>query len=200
METNAIFFEIPNEAPQSGPANFVVSNPTTGQIFAAATFNMQSASPGLYTTNGSGTGQVAAAVYDSKGNYTGNNSPSIPTTAGGTITLWLTGAGYVPGLPADGTAPNGSFNTHATPNVLINGQPAQVLFSGISPQFPGLWQLNVVVPPGTPSSTISPISVVVTLDDYNSNIGGGPSAPSGAPGPDIPLLVGNGLITTIYVK
>jgi len=63
-----------------------------------------------------------------------------------------------------------------------------------------LWQLNVVVPPGTPSSTISPISVVVTLDDYNSNIGGGPSAPSGAPGPDIPLLVSNGLITTIYVK
>jgi uncharacterized protein (TIGR03437 family) len=200
MEQNAIFFEIPNEAPQSGPADFVVSNPATGQVLAVATFNMQSASPGLYTTNGSGTGQVAAAVYDSKGNYLGNNSPSIPTTAGGTITLWLTGSGYVAGLPADGTAPGGTFNTHATPVVLINGQPAQVTFSGIASQFPGLWQLNVVVPAGTPSSTISPISVVVSLDDYNSNIGGGPSAPSGAPGPDQPLLVSNGLITTIYVK
>jgi uncharacterized protein (TIGR03437 family) len=202
METYAIFFEVPNEAPQSGPADFVVSNPTTGQILAAATFNMQSASPGLYTTNGSGTGQVAAAVYDSKGNYLGNNSPSIPTTAGGTITLWLTGAGYVAGLPADGTAPGGTFNTHATPNVLINGTVAQVLFSGISPQFPGLWQLNVVVPANTPSSSLSPggiTSVVVSLDDYNSNIGG-TSLPSGAPGPDEPLLVSNGLITTIYVK
>jgi len=77
-----------------------------------------------------------------------------------------------------------------------------VLASVISPQYPGLWQINVVVPSDTPSSTISPISVVVKLDDYNSNIGG-TSLPNGAPGPDELLTVsngGNGLITTIYVK
>jgi uncharacterized protein (TIGR03437 family) len=203
METNAIFFEIPNEAPQSGPADFVVSNPTTGQILAAASFNMQSASPGLFTTNSSGTGQVAATTYDSKGNPLGTspyaNGPSNPVPAGGILTLWLTGSGYVSGLPADGTAPGGTFNTHSTPTVYIGGQPATVLASVISPQYPGLWQINVVVPANTPSSTIAPVSVVVLLDDYNSNIGGTPG-PNGAPGPDQTLTVTNGLITTIYVK
>jgi uncharacterized protein (TIGR03437 family) len=206
METYAIFFEIPNEAPQSGPADVVVSNPTTGQVLAAATFTMQSASPGLFTTNSSGTGQVAATTLDAKGNPLGNspyaNGPSNPVPAGGILTLWLTGSGFVSGLPADGTTPGGPFNTHSTPLVYINGESAKVLASVISPQYPGLWQINVVVPSDTPSSTISPISVVVKLDDYNSNIGG-TSLPNGAPGPDELLTVsngGNGLITTIYVK
>ena len=71
--------------------------------------------------------------------------------------------------------------------------------SQLSPQFPGLWQVNAVVPAGTPSSTISPISVVVFLDDINSNYGG-TSNPDGTPGADRLLTVPNGLVTTIYVK
>jgi uncharacterized protein (TIGR03437 family) len=201
IDPAVIYFEIPNEAPQSGPADVVVTNTSTGQVLAVNTLTMQPASPGLYTSNASGTGQVAASVYDSKGNYIGNNSPSVPATAGGIITLWLTGAGYIPNLPPDGTPPGGSAYPQLNPPlVYINGEAAVVQASQLSPQYPGLWQINVVVPSDTPSSTISPISVVVKLDDYQSNIGGGPTLPNGNPGNDVELLGSNGLITTIYVK
>jgi uncharacterized protein (TIGR03437 family) len=202
-----ILFEIPNAAPQSGPADFIVTHPSTGQVLAVNTFTMQPASPGLYTLNSSGTGLVAANVYDSKMNCLGNcvNSSSNPVSAGGIIGLWLTGAGYVPNLPPDGVAPGTGKGPQFTPTVLINGEMASVVGSGISPQFPGVWQVNVVVPLDTPSSTITPISVVVKLDDYQSNIGGNTGFFSnGSPLPDMYLLAagggGNGLITTIYVK
>jgi uncharacterized protein (TIGR03437 family) len=199
-----ILFEIPNEAPQSGPADFVVTNTSTGQVLAVATFAMQTASPGIFTSNGEGFGQVAANTYDSKGNPLGTapyyaNGPSNPVSAGGIIGLWLTGAGYVPNLPPDGTAPGSSnFAPQFTPLVFINGEAATVLGSAISPQYPGVWQINVVVPPDTPSSTIQVNSIIVKLDDESSNIGG--TNGIGGPGPDQPLQVPNGLITTIYVK
>lgn len=199
IDPAVIYFVIPNAAPQSGPADIIVTNPATGQILAVATFNMQPASPALYTTNTTGTGQVAAFAYDAKGNSLGVNSPSAPVPAGGTIGLWLTGAGYVQNLPPDGTPPGGSAYPQFTPTVYINGQPATVSGSQLSPQYPGLWQVNAVVPAGTPSSTISPISVVVFLDDINSNYGG-TSNPDGTPGTDRLLTVPNGLVTTIYVK
>ena len=203
VDTAEVLFQIPNATPSSGTADFVVTNPTTGQVLAAATFSMQSASPGIYTLNSAGTGQVAATTYDSKGNLLGTapyvNGPSNPVPAGGIIGLYLTGAGYVAGLPADGTAPNGTFNTHAVPVVHINGEVAQVLGSAMSPQYPGLWQINVVVPADTPSSSLTGgnTSIIVSLDDNTSNIGG--TNGTGGPGPDRSLLVNNG-ITTIYVK
>ena len=46
-----VLIEIPNQAPTSGPADFVISNPTTGQIYATATLNMVAASPGIYAAN-----------------------------------------------------------------------------------------------------------------------------------------------------
>jgi uncharacterized protein (TIGR03437 family) len=205
MDTNVISFEIPNEAPQSGPAQFIVTNTATGQVLAVNTgvYNMQPTSPGIYTTNSGGTGQVAANVYTSAGVCVGNciNGPSNPVLPGGIIGLWLTGAGYVPNLPPDGTAPGGNQFPQFSPIVFINGEVATVVGSQISPQFPGVWQINVVVPADTPASTLQNISVVVELDDYFSNIGAGPSTyPNGSPGPDQALTLANGLITTIYVK
>ena len=155
IDPAVIFAEIPNEAPTSGPADFVVSNPATGQILAAATFNMQAASPGIFTANSEGTGPAAANNYDTNGNALAGaafiNSPSNPVAAGAIIGLWLTGAGNVPGLPADGTAPGGAFYTPVNPVVYINAQVATVVGSAISPQYPGLWQVNVRVPANTPA-------------------------------------------------
>jgi uncharacterized protein (TIGR03437 family) len=44
-------------------------------------------------------------------------------------------------------------------SVLIGGREAQVLFSGLSPQFPGVYQLNVVVAPETPTGNAVPIQL-----------------------------------------
>lgn len=193
-----ILIEIPNEAPSSGPANFVVSNPVTGQIYAVATYNMQQFSPAIYTTNSAGTGPVAALSYDSKGNYLGVNSATIPVSPGGIIDLWLTGAGSIPGLPADGTAPSSAVSTPTVPTVYIGGISAAVVGSAMSTQFPGVWQINAVIPATTAPSSVGPVSVVVSVDSFDSNVVG--TGNDTAPGADQGLTAANGLITTIYVK
>jgi uncharacterized protein (TIGR03437 family) len=201
-----VLFEIPNLAPQSGPADFLVSNPTTGQVYAAATLTMQQASPGIYTLNSEGTGPAVANVTDSHGNYLGSppyvNSSSNPVPVGGYIGLWLTGSGYVSGLPADGTAPGAcGCGPQGNVSVVINGTYSTSIYQGISSQFPGVWQVNAQVPAGTPSGAQT---VIVILDDHNSNIGG--TNATGGAGPDILLQAagasgpGAGLITTIYVQ
>ncbi|HEX5430796.1 MAG TPA: hypothetical protein VFW83_02420 [Bryobacteraceae bacterium] len=185
----AIYFQVPMSTPDSGTADYVVSRPSTGQILAAGTFTMQQASPGIFTQNQIGT--LAAAASNEDGSP---NTPSNRVAAGGVITLWLTGAGKIAGVPPDGTAPGGAFTTPVNPLVFINSvTPATVLYSGTSPQYPGLWQLNVQVPETTPPGTN--IWVLVKMYDYPSNVGGTPS-----PTTDQLLQVGNGLITTISVK
>ncbi len=206
IEPYGVFVEVPNEAPGSGPAEFLVSNPATGQILAAAILNMQQASPGLYTVNSQGTGPVAANNYDVNGiplplaQFI--NSAANPVSAGGIIGLWLTGSGNIPGLPADGTAPNGLFQTPVNPNVYINNTLATVVGSAMSPQYPGLWQVNVTVPSKTPpSSSIGPASVVIQMDSYPSNLGGNTqNQANGTPGADLLIPTNSSLITSIYVK
>ncbi|MBI4874155.1 MAG: hypothetical protein HY822_05935 [Acidobacteria bacterium] len=47
----------------------------------------------------------------------------------------------------------GLEETLATPRVLVDGQPVEVLFSGLAPGFPGLYQVNVRVPSTLPAGS-----------------------------------------------
>jgi uncharacterized protein (TIGR03437 family) len=194
LDSAVVYFQVPMSAPGSGTADFVVLRPSTGQILAAATFGMQQAAPGLFTANQAGTGQAAAQNSDGTA-----NGPANPAARGSVITLWLTGAGYIPGLPPDGTAPGAPIPTPVQPKVFLNGLSvpgANIQYSGVSPQFPGLWQLNVQIPDNVPPG--NNISVLVTMNDYPSNYGG--TSAIGGPGPDQQLTVPNGLVPTIAVK
>jgi uncharacterized protein (TIGR03437 family) len=42
---------------------------------------------------------------------------------------------------------------------LIGGVPALVMFSGLSPEFVGVYQLNVIIQPGTPTGNAVPIQI-----------------------------------------
>jgi uncharacterized protein (TIGR03437 family) len=50
--------------------------------------------------------------------------------------------------------------------VTVGGQNAQVLFAGLAPGYVGLYQVNVVVPPGIPASNTVP--VILTEGDARS--------------------------------
>ena len=72
-----IDFQVPSMAPcgcngEPNSADFVVSSVSTGQILATGTFSMQQASPGFFTSNAAGTGQIAALNHDDNS----VNSPS----------------------------------------------------------------------------------------------------------------------------
>jgi uncharacterized protein (TIGR03437 family) len=197
LGTTTLFIEVPNELPDSGTVDFSVVQPSTGQILAAATFGMQQASPGIFTASANGLGQAAAQNNNSDGSITLNTAGN-GVARGGVITLWLTGAGIIPGLPPSGQPPGAAISTPSVPQVLIGGFPAKVLYSGTSPQLPGLWQINAVVPSNVaPSNTVA-VVVVMSAYNYPSNWGG--TGANGGPGPDRQLTVGNALIPYIAVK
>lgn len=70
-----------------------------------------------------------------------------PAKIGDTIIIYATGLGAVDSAIADGDIPPGKLiNTRQVPAILINGVTAHVSFSGLSPQFVGVNQLNVEIP------------------------------------------------------
>ena len=78
-----------------------------------------------------------------------------PATAGDVLVLYCNGLGAVDqALDADSPAPSSPLAYTKNPvTVTIAGTPATVLFAGLAPGFAGLYQVNIMVPPGlTPSS------------------------------------------------
>lgn len=109
--------------------------------------------PGDPPTQGAIVNAISYAVAD----------PSNPSTAGDALAIFCTGLGAVnPAVPDGAAAPSMPLaNTVATPTVTIGGKNAVPFFSGLSPGFVGLYQIDVTVPAGiTPSSQVP---VVVSI-------------------------------------
>jgi uncharacterized protein (TIGR03437 family) len=170
-----IDFQVPAMAPcgcngEPNTADFVVSHPSTGQILAAGTFQMQQASPGFFTSNAAGTGQIAALNHDDNS----VNSPSNQVARTHIIELYLTGMGRVSGQPPDGMPTPGPVAAPSPTTVIMSPGPgalpaADVIYSGLSPSFPGGWQIDATVPNEVPPSNA--VTTAVTLYDIPSNLG-----------------------------
>lgn len=116
-------------------------------------------SPAFYEIGG---GNIAAR--DQNGGAIGTSNPA---KAGQRLQLFANGLGPVTNQPASGdTAPASPFATCKTPAaVAIGGKPAAIEFCGLAPGFPGLYQLNVIVPSGLPSGANA---VTVTIGSQTS--------------------------------
>jgi uncharacterized protein (TIGR03437 family) len=78
-----------------------------------------------------------------------------PAKMGDTIIIYATGLGAVDNPIADGDIPSKLTNTRTVPTVLIGGVQAHVSFSGLSPQFVGVNQLNVEIPNVAPGNSLA---------------------------------------------
>jgi uncharacterized protein (TIGR03437 family) len=89
--------------------------------------------------------------------------PATPVTAGDVIAIFCTGLGAVDQTIPDGAAaPSAPLaNTLATPTVTIGAQAATVTFSGLSPGFVGLYQIDANVPSGITAGSQVPVVVSV---------------------------------------
>jgi uncharacterized protein (TIGR03437 family) len=125
----------------------VGTNPDGSGLFACTGLvRMDVASPALFAGPGfaTGTGQVAALNEDFTVNSTSN-----PISRGKVIQLFGTGQGFVPNAPPDGEPVTGLLPTPDLPQVIVGTRfvdDSDVQFSGLAPNFSGVWQINVRIP------------------------------------------------------
>ncbi len=147
-----INFQVPGATPVGALEEIQVARISTGQVLASWLFQIDAESPGLFTVDGSGSGQIAAFNQDGSVNNGAN-----PAKAGSVVTLYGTGQGAIHGMPPDGQGAQGIVETSETPQVFINSgfvSGGDVLFSGLAPGFAGLWQINVKVPSDAPPADV----------------------------------------------
>jgi uncharacterized protein (TIGR03437 family) len=78
-----------------------------------------------------------------------------PAGVGDVVAILATGLGAVDSPIANGAGSTDKLRrTVVLPLVLLGGQSAPVAFSGLSPQFPGVNQVNITVPQGAPRGTV----------------------------------------------
>jgi uncharacterized protein (TIGR03437 family) len=139
----------------TGPtATIVVQNGSVNSN--TVTVPVAATSPGVYTLDQSGSGGGAILHTD----YSLVNAAK-PAIGGETVLIYLTGLGTVtPGL-TDGTA--GTITTlyrvDADVWVYVGGEQATVLFKGLAPGYPGLYQLNVTLPQFLKASGNLPLAI-----------------------------------------
>ena len=149
----------------AGPtATIVVQN--GGVNSNTVTVPVAATSPGVYTLDQSGSGGGAILHAD----YSLVNAAK-PAIGGETVLIYLTGLGTVtPGLN-DGTAGNVTtlYTADADVVVYVGGEQATVLFKGLAPGYPGLYQLNVTLPQFLKGSGNLPLAIQ-TLNAYHDQV------------------------------
>jgi uncharacterized protein (TIGR03437 family) len=141
----------------AGKAATQVQVVTGGNVSDSIQNAVTLSAPGIFSTDSSGTGQVAAT------NSTGSiNSSSQPTSPGSYITVYMTGAGVMTIPNADGSIALSTSNVVLPVSVFVAGRTAQVLYAGAAPgNVFGLCQINVAIPPDLPYGGSLPLTVQV---------------------------------------
>jgi 6-phosphogluconolactonase len=158
----------------AGPQHAFASFTSASGTGTLATVTLAQFAPGIFTINNSGTGQGAVTLANSATFAAPNGSipgaSAAPVTKGSFITIYCTGLGAVTNQPATGAAAPGGPNlavTTTNPVVMIGGQPAPVSFSGLTPSYVGLYQVNAQVPSGAPSG--SAVTLQLSIGGINAN-------------------------------
>jgi uncharacterized protein (TIGR03437 family) len=127
------------------------------------TIPVQSATPGIFSLDASGSGPGAILNQDTSINSSGN-----PAARGSVISIFLTGGGVTTPASADGSVTGAPPPLLVqSPTVTIGGVNAQLKFAGGAPaSVAGLTQINVAIPAEAPSGLALP--VVVKIAGFSS--------------------------------
>jgi uncharacterized protein (TIGR03437 family) len=106
------------------------------------------ASVGYFSTTGNGLGTILAAHVD--------GSPinaSSPASAGEIVVLYATGLGSLANAVAEYDWPTTANPTSVPVQADVGGVQATILYAGAAPGYPGVYQVNIVIPPGATTSS-----------------------------------------------
>ena len=161
VSPNQINLQVPSGV-SVGTANIQVFNSGIAAAVGDGTITVADASPGVFTLDLSGKNQAIAQNTDLSRNADFDKVPGArPEASGNVIVIYATGIGNTNPLVVDGQAAPGSPLAQATASttVTIGGTPAEVLFSGLTPGFVGLWQINVILPTNLPTNLATPMTI-----------------------------------------
>ncbi len=188
----ALFFVAPGQINAQVPFE-VTGSSATVQVTTPAgtsnteTINLAPASPAIFTANQNGVGQ-AVVVFANTTTIVGpikTGTDWRPAKTGDTITIYLNGLGAVTPPINDGwnscdqsiCAPDFSNltlrNTAVRPVVTIGGVTVPdnlILFSGLTPAFAGLYQINVTIPDGITVSNQVPVVIQMGSTSSPANV------------------------------
>ncbi len=155
VQPSQINLQIPWDIVPSGTSatvNVTVSH--DGQTSAAAPVQVGPFSPGIFSSNG----RAIAVNLDGTLAWPTGIIPGLtthPAKPGDAIIIYATGLGAVDSTLANGAASLDKLrNTLTKPIVMVGGVSASILFSGLTPQFVGVNQLNVVIPSAAPGDSV----------------------------------------------
>lgn len=162
---------IPYEAAGSGTASLVVSYGSAQS--PAFMLPIAETAPGLFTSNGSGTGEAAVYNYNASTGAVTLNGSSAPATAGEYLMLFGTGEGQLSPPGVTGQIVSGAPATiAASVSVTIGGvsiPAANIQYAGeIGGNVEGAFQMNVLVPNGLPSGNDE---IAVTIGGVSTQSG-----------------------------
>jgi len=163
--------QLPFESLEGNATSATVTTNTGSS--AAQTVNVLPAVPGIFTVSQTGVGQAIATdnstnlIAAPAGSIAGLTTAPISIGSGHALIVWCTGLGAVTPVIADGA---NSFNADGTytlrntvlqPTVTIGGVEAQFVYSILSPQYVGEYQIGVVPAADTPTGNAVPLQVTI---------------------------------------
>ena len=157
---------VPFETPVNGFQELLISQ--NGTYSLPESVVVASVSPAIFTQSETGQGAGVIVVYKSNGTVY-ETSSTQPASAGDLLLIYAAGLGPVDPAVADGMAAPLSAPFPATVNPVtatVGGQPAQVQFAGLAPGYAGVYQVNVIVPPGVAAGATVP--VILTVGGFSS--------------------------------
>ena len=162
-----VAFQMPVDAPLG---TVLVQVRRDGLTSNTAAVTVAQRAPRLLSIGTTGFGAIVNAVDGSLpmpvGSLPGSGFATHPAKPGDTLTIYAIGLGPTnptigTGLPAP-SPPSTLAETTVKPTVNFGGGPfgvsTEAAFSGLTPTYAGLYQVNVTIPPDAPKGTI-PVSV-----------------------------------------
>ncbi|MEO8368766.1 MAG: M12 family metallopeptidase [Candidatus Solibacter sp.] len=142
----------------AGKTSTIVRTEFNGVLTAAVTISVGETAPALFTSNASGSGQIAALNQD----Y-GVNSPSRPAEPNTVLQLYATGGGQWTEAIADGAIAGAHLVAPKAPVYASVGKlPAQILYVGTAPGLVnGALQINILLPKELIGGPAVPIQISV---------------------------------------
>ncbi len=155
-QVNAI---VPFEVSTSGTSVLQVAY--QGVLSPGITLTLATAIPGIFTVNGSGSGQAVAVNQDGT-----LCDIAHPAAAGTYITVYFTGGGYTSPAGTTGAVAGTTLKRLGqTSLATVGNQPATVSFAGAAPFFvEGVGQLNLKLADNTPAGAAQPLVLTVGVN------------------------------------